>query len=309
MITKQEFKNLFEQKFLKQKKQFALMRAFIFVWVAFFSALVLAGALVYHFKFDAENEHILLCILISILAFFGVALLPVVSFKDRLLGKIKKVKLDEILDIIYGQDVKYSASSVFPKELFDKSNFCDKEYNNYDGEDLFVAEVMRETPIGNFSTKLVASDVRAKKIEKVENETKTKTAFSGAVAAIKFRKPFDCKLNINCAKNSDLQQLETESSEFNKLFSSKTNNQIQARLILSVTMMQTLIDFQKKAKCKISLSFSDEFLFVGLGKNIFEFAKKDDKFDFKLVEPIYDDLALFDTLSNEIVNNRKIFRI
>ena len=309
MVSKQEFKSIFEQKFLKQKHQFEGMRIFAYVWVFVFSAIVVAGALFYHFYFDVENEPILLCILISIMAFFGLALLPVISFKDRLVKKTKRLKLDEILDIIYGKDIKYSATSVFPQELFDKSNFCNSSYNVYGGEDLFVADIARETPIGTFSTKLVASDVQAKNVVKTENETKTKIVFSGAIAAIKFKQPFGCKLNLNCAKNTGLESLETESSEFNKLFSTRTNNQIQARLILSVTMMQTLIDFQKKAKCKIGLSFSDEFLFVNLNKNIFEFAKKDDKFDFELVEPVYNDLALFDALIEEVSKNRKIFRI
>jgi len=73
--------------------------------------------------------------------------------------------------------------------------------------------------------------------------------------------------------------------------------------------MQTLLDFQAKAKCKIGLSFVDNYLFVNMNRNLFEFSKKDGNFDFKFVEPIYDDLALFDALITEITNNRKIFRI
>ena len=156
----------------------------------------------------------------------------------------------------------------------------------------------------------MASDVRAEKIITDEDgNKKRKKIFSGVFGAIKFRMPFNCKLYLNANKNITLQQLETESPEFNKLFNTKTDNQVQARLILSVTMMQKLIDFTTKAKCKIGFSFVDDHLYFYLNKNLFEPSTKVDKFSFSLIEPIYDDLELLDSLITEIISNRKIFRV
>ena len=59
----------------------------------------------------------------------------------------------------------------------------------------------------------------------------------------------------------------------------------------------------------MGFSFRGDNLFVYMKKPMFELSKKDDKFDFALVEPIYDDLKLLEEIATEIENNRKVFKI
>jgi len=309
MISKREFEILLNEKFVKEQTKFERVRAITIAWIVVFSCLIIAAAIICHFVFDPDGEHVLLNILISIALWLGLAIAPTLSFRDKFLKKVKKLDLEQLLEVIYGDNVEYDSNGNIDKRLFDMSGFFVGAYDKFGGEDHFSVSVSRETPFGVVSTNFEASDVSLEKIEKDKNGETSKKVFSGVVCAIKFRKPFDCILKMNCAQNTKLENLETESSDFNKIFSPKTDNQVKARLILSVTMMQTLLDFQAKAKCKIGLSFVDNYLFVNMNRNLFEFSKKDGNFDFKFVEPIYDDLALFDALITEITNNRKIFRI
>ena len=309
MISKQEFKELFAQKFMTQQKRFKRNRIFTIVWLLFFTCATIACSVLAHHFFDPENEHILLNILICIMSWLVIAVAPAIGFKDKLLKNIKKVDLGQILKIIYGENVVYDQAAFISEDFFRGSFFSIEKYDKFSGEDYFSVSINRKTPSGAVSTKFEASDVFLIRKEKQKNITTEKTIFSGVVCAVIFREEFKCKLRLNCADNSHLEKLETESSDFNKTFMPHTDNQVQARLILSVTTMQRLLDFQQKAKCKVGLSFSGNCLYVYLNKNLFEFSKKDGKFDFDLVEPIYDDLSLIDSLVCEITNNRKIFRI
>ena len=309
MITKQEFKNIFESRFSKEQKQFEKTKKIATLWVAASTVVVAACAVLYHYFLDKSGDHILLNILIAIFAWFGLAMLPIMSIKDRQMSKLKKIELREILRMIYEGNVTYDNAAYVNHKYLDLSRFCNKDYNKYSGEDYFSVEINRETPKGQVSTTLEVSDIKAENVSVVDGKRESKVVFKGAVAAIKFKQPFGCRLCLNCANTFGLEPVETESSDFNKIFSPKTDNQVQSRLILSVTMMQTLLDFQHKAKCKIRLSFCDNYLFVSFDRNLFEFSKKDDEFNFELVEPIYDDIALFDALVSDVANNRKIFRI
>ena len=310
MISKEEFRIKFENEFSKEKAIFIRAQIFAYVWVVVMTILVVGATVGLHYLVDRNNANAILFVIICIVAWFAIAILPLLSIKDRLVAGFKNFDLKKVLTMIYGNEIEYSKQRYINPDLFAKSGFCISKFNSYSGEDYFEAVVERQTPFGLSSTTLAASDVRVEKTFIDENgNTKHKKLFSGVFGAIQFKTPFNCALYLNGDKALNLQQLETESTEFNKIFAPKTNNQVNARLILSVTTMQTLLDFVSQAKCKIGFSFVDDYLFFTFGKNLFEPNKKNDKFTFELIEPIYDDLAILDKLINEIISNRKIFRV
>lgn len=309
MISKHEFKQKFEEGFAKERKRYQKHLTFSYIWLAVSAIIVVGAAIGLHFGFDRGGKNNVLLIIGSIIGWFALAGLPIISSRDKNLRAFKTFGLKKVLSLIYGENVNYLSSGFVPQVLFNQSGFCDKDFNEYGGEDLFAFDLHRTIKNEDVTTSFLASDVIAKQCHKTKDEHNDKVVFDAAVCCVKFRKPFACELELNTPKKLNLLPLETESVEFNKLYKAQTSNQIEARLILSLPLMQKLIELRDKANCKVGFSFRGEYMFIYLKKNLFGLSKKDDHLDFKLVEPIYDDLAILEDIANEIESNRKIFKI
>lgn len=68
------------------------------------------------------------------------------------------------------------------------------------------------------------------------------------------------------------ERVELENSEFEKLFTVYSTDQVEARYILSTTLMERLVNFRRKAKTKVHVSFihSNIYLAISQNKNLFE---------------------------------------
>lgn len=310
MISKTEFEQKFNQEFQKEKAIFKKHQAISIAWLIIATLAVVGICIALHFWLDPENENWIIYVFAGILGWFCLAALPVLSRKDKLVRGYKKFDLGKLLAIIYGDKVFYLPSGCVQRDLFIKSRFIENDFSQYTGEDLFAVEIKGRHKGEETTTHLVASDITAKKIIKNQDGSKTeKEVFDGVFCAIQFRKPFKCTLELNSVKKPELKPLETESGEFNKIFRAQTDDQIEARLILTLPLMDKLLKYANDTKAKFGFAFREEYLFIYIKKELFELSKKDDSFNFTLVEPIYNDIALFDDLINEIESNRKIFKI
>lgn len=152
-----------------------------------------------------------------------------------------------------------------------------------------------------------ASDLRVQRVTIDDNGTKTTNVFSGIFCQISFEKSFKCRLDLNTKTDSRLKPLSLESTEFQKTFKSFTDNQIESRLILTVALMEKLLKLSKNSGGKMTISFQDKNLFMTFQKNLFKIPLAEDKFSFKTVEKVYDDLALIMEIVKIIQENKKIF--
>ena len=310
MISKTEFEQKFNTEFKKEKAIFKKHQARAIIWMIIATIIVVGACVGLHFLLDPENENWIIYVLAGIFSWFCLAALPVLSRKDKLIKGYKKFDLGKLLSIIYGEKIFYLSSGYVDKELFINSAFTNSDFDTYGGEDLFGFQINGKRKGEETTSAFIASDVKAQKtIIGTDGKTETRTIFDGTFCAVHFRKPFKCTLELNAIKKKHLKPLETESAEFNKKFHIQTDDQIEARLILTLPLMDKLLKYSQQTKKKMGFSFHDDHLYIYIEKELFHLSDKDDSFNFKLVEPIYDDLALFEDIATEIESNRKIFKI
>ena len=105
----------------------------------------------------------------------------------------------------------------------------------------------------------------------------------------------------------DLIQL--EDPEFEKEFVVYGKDQIEARYILSLSLMQRILDFKRKTGQKIFLSFIDSKVFIGVWSDhvLFEPKILSTLLDFDLIREYFDDLQLAIGIVDDLNLNTRIW--
>lgn len=143
-----------------------------------------------------------------------------------------------------------------------------------------------------------------------EGKRTTTGVYSGMFGYSEFPYNFKCILTINSKykrKGLKLEKVHLEDIVFNDIFDVYSDNQIEARYILTPDMMTKLMNLQKKIK-NIKISFVDNCLFVGAkGFNMFELDYLKEDNPVTVFENLYDEIEIVLSIVNEIKNNNKIF--
>ncbi|MCS7262011.1 MAG: DUF3137 domain-containing protein [Aquificaceae bacterium] len=171
----------------------------------------------------------------------------------------------------------YRPKEYIPKELFISSLlFADSSRpDRYRGEDRIEGKVG--------STDIALSEVWAEYMtETTDGEGNRKvewhTIFKGVFFVTKFPKrarstvlvyPSTFRFFGTPAK---LQRVKLEDPEFEKHFDVFSNDQIEARYILSLSLMRRMLDFVLKTRARVRFSFMGEYMFCAMdfGKNFFK---------------------------------------
>src|SRR5699024_5545564 len=110
------------------------------------------------------------------------------------------------------------------------------------------------------------------------------------------------------ASGSDLRRIEMENAEFNRKFKTKTSNEIEARYILTPNFMEKLIEFRKRRRKPIDISFKANKVGMAVSSkrghfkaSIFRFMKHGQ------VKEVYEDLIFFFTIIEELDLNTRIW--
>lgn len=174
-------------------------------------------------------------------------------------------------------NLTYGADRYIPLELFWGSMlFVDKPYpEKYRGEDMIKGKVGE--------TEIALSEVHAEyKTESIDFQGRKKTQwytlFKGVFFVAKFPKkakgvvlvyPDTFRL-FNTPAN--LQRVKLEDPEFEEHFDVFSNDQIEARYILSLNLMRRMLDFVLKTGAKLRFSFMGEYMFcaMDLDKDFFK---------------------------------------
>lgn len=147
---------------------------------------------------------------------------------------------------------EYKSNEFVAIDDFKASNFYDtKSLKNYTGDDLvkgFIGE-----------TEFRFSELTAHRLERSSNNNLREVLiFKGLFFVFDFKKDFDgalfvvprrslkqanyaSRLNETNATNQEMEKVEMENSHFNQLFDVKATDQILARYVLSLKLMETLI--------------------------------------------------------------------
>ncbi|MCK5306308.1 MAG: DUF3137 domain-containing protein [Candidatus Omnitrophica bacterium] len=105
------------------------------------------------------------------------------------------------------------------------------------------------------------------------------------------------------------QLIKLEDPEFEKLFAVYGDDQIEARYILSTSLMKRIVDFKKKTGRQIYLSFVGSLIFVAVSfrKNLFEPNVFKTVLDFGQISEYYQDLELAIGVVEDLNLNTRIW--
>ncbi len=200
---------------------------------------------------------------------------PFIAYKD----KTKKMVMDKIL-AFFG-DFRYSAHSATRHEILHQSGLIGKFDNQY-ADDFFSGTY--------HGVKMQVSDEKLTVIVRTNKGSYEKTVFDGIIIVLDMNKDFSgqtivrsdwgmfnflmsrprCQIDF---KNKKLDKVTLEDSRFEKYFETFSNNQVEARYVLTTAFMERILKVKKLFHgTKIEFSFFNNqlFILVPTSKDMFE---------------------------------------
>ncbi len=230
--------------------------------------------------------------------------------------EFKSVVMRKIIHFI-DEGLSYSQESYVPKSVFMTSKIFTRKPNRYKGDDLVVGKV------GETSIKF--SELNAV-YESGSGKNKSRyTVFKGLFFIGDFNKHFagqtvvlpDTAEKLFGRLGQKLQSLNVfrgqlvklEDPEFERHFVVYGDDQIEARYILSTSLMKRIVDFKEKTRKKIYLSFIGSMVFVAIWytKNLFEPRIFRTLLDFEPIKEYFGDLQLVIGIVDDLNLNTRIW--
>ncbi len=241
--------------------------------------------------------------------------------RDKTFYNDFKVQVVKSIVSFVSPTLTYNAQNHIGLDSFERSRIFLTKVDRFRGDDL-VEGILDKTQIW-------FSEINAEyKQTTTDSKGRTKTTwhkiFKGLFFIADFNKHFSTSTvvlpnklgrgsfarffqRMNLARKEKLVKL--EDPDFNKFFVVYGEDQIEARYILSTSLMQRITEFKKKHKNALYISFVNSFLYVGISynKNLFEpsYFKKLTRFD--VVKEYFEDLQLAVGIVEDLNLNNRIW--
>lgn len=185
--------------------------------------------------------------------------------------------VNTIVKIAFGENGDYAPDYGHSETEFNNTQLFDTVPNIYYSEDLISGKVDKTT--------LYFSEVLAQKETKNGKNTSTKTIFSGILFTADFNKHFKGKTIViehELFGFLSRKTIELENPDFRELFTVYADDPIEARYILTPSLMEKILHLNKKWKGGLGLSFINSQLTIAIpmSHNFFEISVWD-KIDVK----------------------------
>ncbi|MBN1492795.1 MAG: DUF3137 domain-containing protein, partial [Candidatus Omnitrophica bacterium] len=216
----------------------------------------------------------------------------------------------------------YSATECVDEGTYMMSNLFPHRIDRYQGDDLVKGQIGSTTiKFSELHTQYKTTSTDSKG----HTRTHWHTIFKGLFFEGDFNKHFKGRTlvlpdsaekffgnlgNLFQSWNSTRGELiKLEDPEFEKMFVVYGNDQIEARYILSTSLMKRICDFKKKSRRNVHLSFiaSKVFVAVSYYKNLFEPKVFATLLDFKPVQEYFEDLQLAIGIVEDLNLNTRIW--
>jgi hypothetical protein len=330
MKTEAEFREYYERTLLPELKplesrRYRIMAGVIVSTIIGLALMVGAPLTVILLQTYLQADNPLICCCLGGVPFIiGVAILgsayPAMTkayrrdFKENIIKRIIKC-IDENLD--------FDPSRSISRETYDRSKIFLTHVDRFGGHDLVFGTIGK--------TKMEFSEVHTEyKTETRDSHghrhTQWHTIFRGLFIVADFNKNFKGATTVlpdtaeklfGTMIGSFLQShnigrpdlVKLEDPEFEKLFVVYGTDQVEARYILSSSLMQKIIEFKKKTGKRIHLSFVNNNVVVAISydKDLFEPRVFRTIVDYKLTQSYYEDLQLATSLVDELGLNTRIW--
>lgn len=214
-------------------------------------------------------------------------------------------------------DLSYEHTRCIDKNTYHRSKLYLYSINRYNGEDQ-VSGTLGKTSIR--FCELHTQDVR-----KSGKNTTVVTIFRGLFFIADFNKKFvgetfvlpDTAESAFGSLGTFFQKMnmsrpalvKLEDVEFEKAFAVYGTDQVEARYILSPALMQRITGFRNKTRKKISMSFIDSSVFIGIpvSKNLFEAPTFSTLVNYSMIAEYYSYLALCIGIVEDLDLNTRIW--
>lgn len=230
--------------------------------------------------------------------------------------EFKAVIIQRIIHFI-NKDLNYSQQDYIPKSTFVLSKIFNTKPNRYKGDDLVSGRIG--------ATRIRFSEVHAEHESGSGKNRRRYTIFKGLFFIGDFNKDFagqtvvlpDTAEKLFGRIGQTLQSLnifrgkliKLEDPEFERAFAVYGDDQIEARYILSTSLMKRIVDFKKETNRKIFLSFIGSMVFVAVSytKNLFEPRILRTLLDFEPIREYFEDLQLALGIVDDLSLNTRIW--
>lgn len=325
MRTIEEFKSFYEQAVQPQlveldRKRRKVALAVVLCWLVFIgclAALFAVGSL-----FEKSSSFPWPGVVAAFGLFYGAYFtwITVTKKKGKFIDEFKRVVIGGIVTFV-DPALTYSPDRMILQNVYDASRLFLKRYDRYAGDD-YVAGTIGKTPI-EFSELHTAY--------KVEQETqqgrreKWYPIFGGLFFKCEFNKSFRGQtfvfpdkaerrlgrfgLFLQGLDKSHGQLVTLEDVEFEKRFAVYGDDQIEARYVLSTSLMERLTTFHDKMKQGVCLSFVQSNLYVAIAskKRLFEPRIFRTLVNYKACRAYFDDLQLAAGIVDDLNLNTRIW--
>lgn len=326
MKTQEEFTRLYNEQLLNELKTLEVKRRKTLLGIIVFSLVNLAAAgifavilvlLFYTSNPCATCGLILFPILILVVWAVGYSHIKsgyVKDFKTQVISKIVKF-IDEGLTYASGQSI--SRSDFVGSRIFLKNP------DRFSGED-HVSGTLGKTRV-EFS-EVHAEDKTEYTDSKGRRHTRYSTIFRGIFFIADFNKNFSGGILVlpdtaqklfGSLIGSALQSanifrnklIKLEDPEFEKTFVVYGDDQIESRYVLSTSLMQRILEFKRKTRRDIYLSFAENKVMVAVpyNRNLFEPRLFRSIMDYRQAEEYYQQIQLFAGIVEDLNLNTRIW--
>ena len=237
-------------------------------------------------------------------------------FTRGYVAKFKALVIQRIINFI-DENLKYNANDCIDKSTFMLSKIFHTKPNRYKGDDLVWGKTG--------ATKIKFSEINAVHESGSGKNRHRHTIFKGLFFIGDFNKHFTAQIvvlpdtaeklfgylgqklqSLNILRG---QLIKLDDPEFEKEFAVYGDDQIQARYILSTSLMERIVEFKKKTGRKIYLSFVGSMVFVAVSytRSLFEPRIFQTLLDFNPIRQYFEDLQLAIGIVDDLNLNTRIW--
>lgn len=267
------------------------------------------------YKYNLQDSGDIIFSLITLLLIIYVYIQKILTkdyvyyFKNSVIKKLIKS---------FDSSLKYDPNGYFPPALYNSSKLFLKKYDRYSGNDLVSGQID--------GISIIFSDIKTEyKTKDSKGRTHWHTIFKGLFFMADFNKNFKGITLVypdfaqkffgdfgqflqEFNKKYLLSLVKMDHPEFEKEFVVYSNDQIEARYILTPNLMEKLVAFRKKVNQPIYLSFVNNHIFIAIyGQDHFEPTIFKSLLDFDVAKNYIETIKFSLGLVEELNLNRKIW--
>ncbi|MFP4697575.1 MAG: DUF3137 domain-containing protein [Eubacteriales bacterium] len=278
----------------------------------------IAVIIIFLLTVNIKNIVLSLFVTFFLVAVIG-SLLNLISKNFRI--EFKQIVITSVVKF-FGDKLEYYAKGHISISDFEYSNLyslCDR----FKGEDLiegalsYSDENENEVEVNFKMSELHAEEKHEHTDSDGHRHTSYTTIFKGVFLVAEFPKTFNCDLYVfndkgvfnKIAGKWGTKQVKLEDPVFEKEFEAYSNNQVEARYILTPEFMERLTDLKRNSKGRIKVSFRNNKIYIGIStsENILEPNYKDSINDFNNIVNYYMELSHYFGLIESLNLHRKIY--